>query len=69
MSARAEFGKALRDLASRYGLEVAQTNGGHTRLTDPTTGQVIFTAGSPSDRRAVRNVEARIKRLRKTCEP
>lgn len=69
MSARAEFAKTLRGLAARYGFEVAQTNGGHTRLTDPTTGQVIFAAGSPSDRRAVRNVEAKMRRLRKSREP
>ena len=69
MSARAEFTKALRGLAARYGLELSQTNGGHSRLLDPSTGKVIFAAGSPSDRRAIYHVEARIRRLRKSREP
>ena len=63
MSARAEYTKALRDLTTRYGLEHSQTNGGHNKLTDPTTGAVFFTAGSPGDWRAIRNVEARLRRL------
>jgi len=69
MSARAEFGKALRDLASQYGLQISQTSGGHTKLTDPITGRSVFTAKTPSDRRTIRNVEALIRRQRKSREP
>lgn len=60
----------LRRLAKQQGWRVEPTKGSHWRFIppDPTQRQVI-TAGTPSDRRALRNIAADLKRsgLRTNC--
>jgi predicted RNA binding protein YcfA (HicA-like mRNA interferase family) len=49
--------RALRDLGAKYGYNDLEFRGsGHIAMTHPTAGRVIVSA-SPSDERAMRNVE------------
>lgn len=52
---------ALCLLAESTGWVVQKTNGGHVKLSAP-NGKVVFCAGSPSDRRAVSNTQAKMWR-------
>ena len=47
--------------AQRHGWTVAKTRGGHYKLTKPGC-QTQFTSHTPSDRRALANMEARMRR-------
>jgi len=55
--------KGLRQLLAQNPQWTATpTRHGHWKLTSP-TGGFIFTGGSPSDRRALRNMRALMRRL------
>lgn len=54
--------RELRRLAKRLGLRVDRTSGSHFRLLDALGGVVAVTAGTPSDHRGMKNLEADLKR-------
>ena len=51
-------------LAIRKGYNVELRNNGHYKFTAP-TGKFFFTSSTPSDRRALANIEADMKRAEK----
>lgn len=55
--------RAIHDLAAKYGCTVLPTGGGHLKLRHP-SGWFVFTASTPGDRRALKNVEAQLRRAR-----
>ena len=57
-----EFQKRFRDLR-RQGFQVERTQNGHYRITVPGRPGMVFTGGTPSDRRAWLNTQ---RDLRKT---
>lgn len=59
MSSNKDFRQLIKK-AEAQGWQVGQTNGGHLRWVSP-EGKVVFSAFSPSDRRAVHNVERELK--------
>jgi hypothetical protein len=59
---RTTWQRQLRSLASAYGWSLEHTRGGHLKLTHPAAAVPIFTASTPSDRRALRNVRAELRR-------
>jgi hypothetical protein len=59
--------KELRPLAKKYmakGWQLEQTANGHVRWTGP-RGQVVISASTPSDWRARKEIEARLRRSSK----
>jgi hypothetical protein len=55
--------RALNMLAARYGYQPAEvTGGGHLRFRHRRTGRLVFTAATPSDRRAMANIRAIFRR-------
>lgn len=50
------------DAAVTQGWRVDKTNKGHWRFIPPGPGEIIITSGTPSDKRAVHNCLARLKR-------
>lgn len=54
--------KQLADAAQAAGWRIEPTNGGHLRWTHPAADRPVFSAASPSDWRAVKNVRARLRR-------
>lgn len=54
--------KQLREEAEDRGWKITKTNGGHLKWTAP-KGGFIYTALTPSDRRAVKNIRAMMKRV------
>jgi hypothetical protein len=58
--------KTFRDVvaeAKRQGWEVVQTRGGHWRFVPPDPmAPIVYAAGAPSDRRALDNHIARMRR-------
>jgi len=48
--------------AERKGWTVKPTNGGHLKWVH-TSGAVMFSAQTPSDHRAIKNIESRIRRV------
>lgn len=61
MSSNKDFQKLIKE-AENQGWEVSRTGGGHLRWMSP-EGKVVFSAFSPSDKRALQNTkkELRIK--------
>lgn len=63
----AELRRLKRDIrplaitAFEQGWTVVKTNGGHLKWTSP-TGMAIFSASTPSDARAVRNIRSLLRR-------
>ena len=56
--------KRLRTLRKEFpGWEPQIRHSGHIRLVHRATGAVYFTAASPSDVRAIRNLRASLRRL------
>jgi hypothetical protein len=53
--------RALARTALRLGWTISRHGSGHLRWLSP-SGAVITTAGSPSDRRSIRNDRARLRR-------
>lgn len=51
----------LAQLALAQGWEINKTNGGHLRWKAP-AGALIFSASTPSDRRAVANLRSQLRR-------
>lgn len=48
----------------KLGLQVEQTHGDHYRISDPRRpGPWVICSGTPSDRRAIKNVEAQVRRI------
>lgn len=47
--------KAIIRMAQAQGWVITKTNGGHLRWTAP-TGGFVFTASTPSDNRAIKNI-------------
>jgi hypothetical protein len=62
-----DFTEVLRD-AERRGWVVTHTRGGHLKLTHP-NGRFYFTARTPSDWRAGRNVDRALRRMEAGQEP
>jgi hypothetical protein len=56
-----DFGDVLRD-AEHRGWVVTNTRGGHLKLTHP-NGAIYFTARTPSDWRAGKNVDRALRRM------
>lgn len=55
--------REIEDAARRAGWTVSKTSRGHTRFVPPNPhGQIVITAGSPSDIRGLRNLRAALKR-------
>jgi hypothetical protein len=48
--------KALLSLAEDQGWRVSRTNNGHYKLIAP-NGKIVFTSSTPSDNRAIKNIE------------
>lgn len=44
-----------------------KTNGGHIRLRHPDVSQVVHIASTPSDHRAMKNIDALLKRTLRNC--
>jgi predicted RNA binding protein YcfA (HicA-like mRNA interferase family) len=62
-----KLSKEYRPLAKRYmakGWQLEATNGGHVRWIGP-NGQTVISACTPSDWRAKKQLEARLKRADK----
>lgn len=59
-----DISELLRKLR-RAGYEVVISRGGHYKLTHSLMMGAVFTSLTPSDRRAIRNVEAMLKRKRR----
>lgn len=51
----------LRRAAERRGWRITKTNGGHWKWVW-TTGVLFFSASTPSDHRAIKNIESWIRR-------
>ena len=51
----------LVDAAQAAGWSVAKTRGNHVKWASP-TGAVVFSASTPSDRRAIHNIRAMLRR-------
>lgn len=60
--------RAILVEAEQRGWGVEQTRKGHLKLTHP-TGAVVFAASSPSDHRAIKNMEARLRRVERGQNP
>ena len=59
--------RELRKLAARYDRKVVQTRRGHSRLVCKYGRRPFITVSiSPSDKRAMLNIEAELKRLDKS---
>jgi len=56
--------RKLISLAIKRGYNVELRNGGHYKFTAP-TGRFFFTSATPSDRRALDNILADMKRAEK----
>ena len=56
--------RSLIRLAIKRGYNVELRNGGHYKFTAP-TGRLFFTSGTPSDKRALANIVAVVKRAEK----
>lgn len=54
--------KRIIALAIRQGYSVELRNNGHYKFTAP-TGRFIFTSSTPSDRRAIKNILADLRKL------
>lgn len=52
----------LMDKAREAGWNIIKCNGGHWRWTHPSFAKPMFTADTPSDHRAIKNVESFIRR-------
>jgi predicted RNA binding protein YcfA (HicA-like mRNA interferase family) len=61
----AEQLRPIIDAARRRGWTISVTNGGHLRLRHP-NGATVFTASSPSDRRARTAVAADLRRAERS---
>ena len=59
MSSNKDFRQLIKQ-AEEQGWVVTTTNGGHLRWTGP-TGRVVFSAFSPSDHRALKNIEKELR--------
>jgi hypothetical protein len=66
MSNRKEF-KQIVKIAESKGWVVQLTGGGHLKWTSP-TGQIVFSASTPSDGRAVKNLVSELRRHGITIE-
>ena len=66
---RREAWQFVRSL-SRFGWTAELTNGGHVRLQHELGGRAIVTASTPSDRRALLNTRALLRReMRQLGDP
>lgn len=63
---KADLHKMIHDATDR-GWEVARTNGGHFRWKHP-NGSIVFTGSTPSDRRALKNIETHLRRVERQAE-
>lgn len=58
--------KLIEQVVAR-GWEVAKTSGGHLRWKHP-SGSIVFTSSTPSDRRALKNIETHLRRVERQNE-
>jgi hypothetical protein len=56
--------KDLRKLLSKYGATVSKTGGGHWRIALP-GGGIVVASGTPSDRRALQEIRADLRRAQR----
>lgn len=61
MSGRAAWRRLVDQLAAEYGCAVKMTGASHLRLKHP-SGWIVITSQTPSDKRAVRNLVAELRR-------
>ena len=61
MSSSKEAKQACR-LYRRQGFNVTKTRGGHLRFEHPNMERPVIGSSTPSDRRSIRNLHARIRR-------
>ena len=53
--------RALYDMAKKYGAKLEKTRNGHWKFLCP-DGSIVVAAKSPSDHRAQKNLESRLRR-------
>ena len=63
MAATSSYVRDLHALARRYGCDAVATRSNHWKLIDRRGRGFVFCAGSPSCQRALRNTEARLRRM------
>lgn len=61
----ARYLRALKDEAKTHGFTIAPTQGGHLRVTDPSSGLFFFAPRTPSDNRSWNNVLGDLKKLKR----
>jgi len=64
MAPRVETNSDFRDIlaaAKTQGWKTVQTNRGHYKFLAPNGKDMVHTAGSPSDMRAIKNLTARLR--------
>jgi hypothetical protein len=54
--------RAIAIHAASQGWHISRTGGGHLRWTSP-EGAPVFSASTPSDRRALRNIETQLRKF------
>ena len=55
--------KRFKQVMNELGLEVSVTGGDHFKVTSMTSGEFVYLANTPSDRRAAMNEESMLKRM------
>jgi len=63
-----EWRKQVAELADDYGYEVTRSQNNHLRLTKP-GHPVVFTSGSSSDWRTIKNLRAQLRRNQPDARP
>ena len=54
--------RQMRELAEQFGFDLDLTNKTHLRFVHRRTGGIVFASGTPSDRRAWKNIRANLRR-------
>lgn len=65
MSASNQMKEARRQL-ERHGFTATKTRGGHWRFEHPGVGGPVFAPATPSDHRALKNLQALLRRKMRT---
>ncbi len=63
MTTTTEFSRDLAQLANRLGYSMTKTASNHWKLVHPAVSTPVFAASTPSDHRAIKNVESMLQRF------
>jgi len=55
--------RLMAKLAAQYDFELTETARGHARFVSRRNGEIVYGSGTPSDRRAWKNIRAQLKRV------